>query len=53
MYKYQDLVSGHAQDFLDNGAGAIDKKAFIDWWFAPLEVVRPEMAEPQEEIVES
>jgi hypothetical protein len=46
MYKYQDLVSGHAESFLDNGNGDVDQATFVQWWFAPIEKIRPEMGGP-------
>ena len=54
MYKYQDVVSERAQDNLNNGDGMIECADLIDWWFAPLEKIRPEMREPRnEEAVEA
>jgi hypothetical protein len=43
MYKYQDLVTGNA-DTLLGSTGYIEEKTFVEWWFAPLDVIRPEMA---------
>jgi hypothetical protein len=47
MYKYRDVMSGDAAKLLDNGRGEIEESMFLDWWFAPIEVVRPEMAMPK------
>jgi hypothetical protein len=41
------MISGKAEAELDNGFGYIEKDAFVEWWFAPLEQIRPEMAEPE------
>lgn len=46
-YKYQDMINGKAEAELDNGFGYIEKDTFVEWWFAPLEQIRPEMAEPE------
>ena len=48
MYKYQDVVNESAMDVLNNGSGEVEWVAFIDWWLAPLEVIRPEMKDPNE-----
>ena len=42
MFKYQDLVNKMAEQYLEN-EGYINMKDFLDWWFAPVEVVRPLM----------
>ena len=44
MFKYQDVVSKQAESLLSDKAGFIDKDAFLEWWFAPLERIRPGMA---------
>jgi hypothetical protein len=44
MYKYQDVVSGLAEQALQNNRGDISKEDFLNWWFAPLEEIRPTMA---------
>lgn len=44
MYKYQDVVSGLAEQALMNQRGDISKEDFLNWWFAPLEEIRPSMA---------
>lgn len=46
-FKYQDMITRDAERMLNNGTGYIDKDTFLDWWFAPLEVIRPEMKEPE------
>ena len=40
------MINGKAEAELDNGFGYIEKDTFVEWWFAPLEQIRPEMAEP-------
>jgi hypothetical protein len=49
MYKYQDVMNGDAAKLLDNGRGEIEERTFLDWWSAPIDVIRPEMAEPKSE----
>ncbi len=49
MYKYQDVMNGDAAKLLDNGRGEIEERTFLDWWSAPIDVIRPEMAEPKPE----
>lgn len=44
MFKYQDVISKQAESLLSNKQGFIDKDTFLEWWFAPLERIRPEMA---------
>ncbi|OMJ77941.1 hypothetical protein SteCoe_22380 [Stentor coeruleus] len=44
MFKYQDVISKQAESLLSNKQGYIDKETFLEWWFAPLERIRPEMA---------
>jgi hypothetical protein len=48
MYKYQDVISGDANITLDNGNGEVEEATFQDWWFAPIEKIRPDMALPEE-----
>ena len=45
MFKYQDVISREAERILSDKQGNINKEAFLDWWFAPIEKIRPEMAE--------
>ena len=52
LYKYQDVVSDAVRPLLDNGSGQVEQYTFVEWWFAPLDVIRPEMAKPVEETVE-
>ena len=44
MFKYQDVISKQAENLLSDKTGYIDKDTFLEWWFAPLERIRPEMA---------
>lgn len=44
MFKYQDVISRQAEALLSDRSGFIDKETFLEWWFAPLERIRPEMA---------
>lgn len=44
MFKYQDVISRQAEKLLSDKNGFIDKETFLEWWFAPLERIRPEMA---------
>lgn len=44
MFKYQDVISRQAENLLSDKTGYIDKDTFLEWWFAPLERIRPEMA---------
>ena len=44
MFKYQDVISRQAENLLSDRNGYIDKETFLEWWFAPLERIRPEMA---------
>ena len=44
MFKYQDVISRQAEGLLSDKSGYIDKETFLEWWFAPLERIRPEMA---------
>jgi hypothetical protein len=44
MFKYQDVISKQAESLLSDKSGYIDKETFMEWWFAPLERIRPEMA---------
>lgn len=44
MFKYQDVISKQAENLLSDRSGFIDKDTFLEWWFAPLERIRPEMA---------
>jgi hypothetical protein len=46
-FKYQDMITRDAERMLSDGTGYIDKDTFLYWWFAPLEVIRPEMKEPE------
>jgi hypothetical protein len=41
MFKYQDVVSGLAEKALQNDRGDIRRDDFLNWWFAPLEEIRP------------
>jgi hypothetical protein len=41
MFNYQDVVSGLADTALQNDRGDIRKDDFLNWWFTPLEEIRP------------
>lgn len=38
-FKFQDIINGTAQDYLNDGSGYIDKEKFIKWWFMTTEEV--------------
>jgi len=35
-WKYEELQSGEAYDYVDDGNGYLDHQKFIKWWFMDL-----------------
>jgi len=52
-FKFQDVVNGTAQTYMDDGDGNIDKEKFMKWWYMTTDEVLhkddPPPEEPEEE----
>eukprot|EP00742_Colponemidia_sp_Colp-10_P005695 GILJ01006088.1.p1 GENE.GILJ01006088.1~~GILJ01006088.1.p1 ORF type:complete len:1081 (+),score=139.19 GILJ01006088.1:174-3245(+) len=44
-FKYLDTRDGTCRSFFEED-GVINKSLFVEWWFAPVSVIRPRMATP-------
>ena len=40
-FKFLDVMTGRAQELLDDGNGNLEKIKFMSWWFADLDKIRP------------
>lgn len=47
-FKFQDVINGTAQSFLDDGNGNIDKEKFVKWWFMTTEELLHKDDPPEE-----
>jgi len=53
-FKFQDVINGTAQDYLNDGRGYISKEKFMKWWYMTTEEVlhkydQPEIPEGQQQ----
>lgn len=48
-FKFQDVINGTAQAYIDDGDGNIDKEKFMKWWFMTTEEVLHKYDTPPEQ----